>query len=129
MDEKHIYLIHQWGSAFYKIGQAKDPASRLKDLQIASPQILELIYTSDGETIGCDSLESSLHEKFKDFHVRGEWYEFPLKLLDWVKDEMDTHFTIKDKEIMEGIFEWALPQILEKYTIRLANGEVSFVKK
>jgi hypothetical protein len=51
-----------------KIGRSKDPEERLKTLQTASPEILRLVGTMDGD------FEAELHEKFAAYRVRGEWF-------------------------------------------------------
>lgn len=72
--ERHVYFI-QAGSAGgpVKIGLARDPWSRLKELQVGNAEPLELL----GHTPACDarSLEQELHRRFSDSHKRGEWFD------------------------------------------------------
>ena len=54
-----------------KIGRARDPEQRLKDLQTGNSRRLRLLATLSAE----DDLEFELHERFKAAHVRGEWFD------------------------------------------------------
>lgn len=57
-----------------KIGAARDPHRRLKDLQVGSPVILTLLAVSSES-------EWSLHERFRSLRCHGEWFKrFPRKI-------------------------------------------------
>ena len=53
-----------------KIGWARDLQSRIATLQTASAVELELL----GSIVGFKRDERRVHERFKRYHVRGEWY-------------------------------------------------------
>jgi hypothetical protein len=53
-----------------KIGMAADPKARLSNLQTANPVKLELMATCEG---GAER-EAEYHERFREHHLRGEWF-------------------------------------------------------
>jgi len=69
-----IYFIQAGGTGGpMKIGISKDPEKRLKALQVGSHELLKIIYKKNlgGEA---ENMELFLHEKFKNFRIRGEWF-------------------------------------------------------
>ena len=70
--EGRIYCIGEEGdSRFVKIGfTLAMPHQRLKELQVGNPRQLRLI----GFIYGDMSLETALHESFKDYQFREEWF-------------------------------------------------------
>jgi len=72
---KQIYFI--LAGEFVKIGIAKNPKKRLRDLQTANPVKLNLLYTIPGD----ETLEKTLHLIFDEYRESGEWfrYEYGLK--------------------------------------------------
>jgi len=77
-NEKYVYFISD-GNAV-KIGTSDDPIRRLRDLQTGNPRLLDLLGISRLQT------ESEFHEIFKDYHLRGEWYELNKKILDYCEN-------------------------------------------
>lgn len=65
----HTYMIGAEGSNLVKIGWAKEPQNRVSYLQIGSPLILALLWFDEGP------YEGPLHRRFKDYRVRGEWFD------------------------------------------------------
>lgn len=64
-----LYLIECDGH--YKIGRTESlPTERLAVLQIGSPHPLRLVLFFHGAT----KLEGYFHRKFRELHVRGEWF-------------------------------------------------------
>lgn len=78
---KKIYLIKSYDTGYYKIGIAKNPDLRLKQLQTANHEKLEIIHTY--ETSNYSKLEVSLHNHYSYCHKINEW--FTLNLEDEVK--------------------------------------------
>jgi hypothetical protein len=68
----HVYLIHAVGTKRYKIGYSTKPKLRIKALQTHSPVPLEIISVMKGHV----HLEASLHARFHQWRVQGEWFEF-----------------------------------------------------
>lgn len=76
-----VYVIQESESGNLKIGVSKNPAARLKQLQTGNSQTLKLLYTS----LVCANafeLESSVHEAFAEYAIRGEWFNSELTLED-----------------------------------------------
>ncbi|MFG2352617.1 GIY-YIG nuclease family protein [Streptomyces sp. NPDC048521] len=75
------YLITAEGLSLGKIGRAKDPRTRLRQLQTGQPVELSLAWACDGD------FEQALHRRFADNRVRGEWFDLaslgnPAEILD-----------------------------------------------
>ena len=96
---KGIYLINIQGTDYYKIGSAKNPKKRLKQLQTACPHclILTSVYITDIP----NTLEGTLHRIMSpkkatvDEKLLGEWFEL---------DNFDVKDFLKGcKKIEEGI--------------------------
>jgi hypothetical protein len=67
-----IYFIEADGLGRVKIGSAKDPAKRLKELQTGSPARLRILATI--QTDDPRRLEHRLHKTFMDARILGEWF-------------------------------------------------------
>lgn len=73
MKEGWVYLVHAEGSPRYKIGETKDPISRLKTLKNQSPypnKVVDMFWTPDTKFD-----ETGLHEILKSNRKHGEWFE------------------------------------------------------
>ena len=92
-----VYFIKNGSDNHIKIGYAKDPGKRLKELQTGSPYPLELLLTIDGDI----KKEKSLHNKFKSLSVKGEWFKPEKKLLDFIGDNKSK---VKSKNVLKGKF-------------------------
>lgn len=73
--DSYVYFIQEEGG-LVKIGVAKDPDRRLKDLRAGNPRELVLLGTMRG---GRD-VEFELHNTFASYRERGEWFR-PTKVL------------------------------------------------
>lgn len=76
-----IYFI-EYGNLI-KIGYAKNPAKRIKEIQSNYPLPLGIVGIIDGER----SEEQKLHFKFKEYHVNKEWFEKSISILNFVKEK------------------------------------------
>ena len=71
-----VYVI-QADNGLCKIGRARDAQERLRQLSVASPCELRLIVAwPDGNP---SFLEAFIHEMWKEYRVRGEWFCIPEK--------------------------------------------------
>lgn len=66
-----IYVISQGESAIVKIGHGGNPKKRVTELQTGSPIPLVLQWTHEGD----ENLEGHLHAVFKEYRIRGEWFD------------------------------------------------------
>jgi hypothetical protein len=65
---KKTYLMKDKHSGLYKIGYSKNPKFRETTLQSENPSI-KMVKVWD------KNIESFLHEFYKDFRIRGEWFK------------------------------------------------------
>lgn len=86
---KFVYFIAD-NNGLVKIGVAKNPKKRLKELQTASPRKLNLISTVESDN--AFRLEGKLHRRFKEKCVSGEWFELNSDDIDGVLHEINRGF-------------------------------------
>jgi len=68
----HVYFAQGVDGGLVKIGFARCVNSRLKDLQIGSPVILQIVKIINH----CDmEVERYLHKRFDQFRRHGEWFD------------------------------------------------------
>jgi hypothetical protein len=69
-DEKLVYFIQARDGGPVKIGIALDPLERMRYLQSANSFELNCLWLTPGD----GRTERKLHHKFRDSHIRGEWF-------------------------------------------------------
>ena len=69
-DTSWIYFIRQGGQEVVKIGRSESPQRRLDELQTGNPHTLNLM----GVIPESNWTEKTLHDRFDELHMRGEWY-------------------------------------------------------
>lgn len=79
-----LYLIQDIVLNKLKIGRSNNPESRLKQLQIATSNKLELLYVIKGKGY----LESQLHTFFKCINTNNEWFENDGQIIKYFKEEL-----------------------------------------
>ena len=65
----YTYVLQATGGGLVKIGRARSPADRLRDIQAMSPVRLEIVAITDGQ-----ELERRWHVQFYKQRVHGEWF-------------------------------------------------------
>src|SRR5438046_422207 len=75
-----IYFIQAKPSGRIKIGFATNPRSRLRDIQCGNPEKLKLV----GWLYGDRTKEHSLHWRFAEYKIKGEWFSPEPSLLDFI---------------------------------------------
>ena len=135
INQHYLYIIRQSGieadvlvgDFFYKIGNSKNPESRLKSLQTSNPTELELIFT-----YGCQTKDESLffercmHQLFSSFRHRGEWFFMSNEIVQRFIDDVEKRIQWENENIEEakeemttGLFhvinseKWVLENIME----------------
>jgi len=73
--KEYTYLMTD--GLYYKIGKSSDPEKRLKTIITGNPNC-SLVFYGDGRT------EKQLHDIFRLFKVRGEWYRLRKKQVDLI---------------------------------------------
>jgi hypothetical protein len=72
-----VYLIQSGDTDYYKIGKTRRPlCERISEIQTGNPNHVRLIASTSFYS------EKFLHDKFKQFRTRGEWFLFSNKVLD-----------------------------------------------
>jgi hypothetical protein len=80
-----IYFVQGETTRLIKIGYAACPRRRLIDLQVGSPDKLQILGIID--TTGRDK---AYHEIFKHLLIRGEWFAPGKELLDYIRANCDS---------------------------------------
>lgn len=65
-----VYFVQAGEGGPIKIGWARNPWGRIRDLQVAHWAVLTMLGTTDGGV----ALERRLHRRFAKERVRGEWF-------------------------------------------------------
>lgn len=79
----YVYFVQADGQ-HYKIGGTSNLESRIKNLQVASPNDLKLIAWI--EINDWQEKEKQVHEYFDDKKIHGEWFDITLsEIIDWAR--------------------------------------------
>ena len=76
-----LYIILDEDENHIKIGRSKNVKARLSQLQIANSHRLKLLLTVPKKGY----MEADLHETFKSFKVKGEWFLNDSRIIDYIK--------------------------------------------
>ncbi len=82
MKEQFIYVIKEDETENIKVGISCSPNGRLMTLQTGNPRKLTLIHKFEGT----HRTEADIHEKLKEFNIKGEWFKPPKGFLDSLND-------------------------------------------
>lgn len=77
----YIYFIQSKVGGPIKIGLAQNAKSRFKQIQACSPFELEIKALIKGDY----QTEASLHKRFKETRLHGEWFSPTRELTDYIK--------------------------------------------
>jgi len=76
-----LYFLQAKSSKLVKIGHAKQVRKRVNNIQVASPEPLELLGVCEG---GPDD-EARLHQKWAKSRVNGEWFRPVKSLMNFIE--------------------------------------------
>jgi hypothetical protein len=79
-----IYFIQAEGVGRVKIGKAKAPVERLRDLRVGCPVSLTLVGIQDGDLLE----EKNLHSKFSHIWSHGEWFFETTELIEYMRSNL-----------------------------------------
>ncbi len=82
-----VYFVEAVGLERIKIGTTTHLARRLSSLRVASPVPLRLVFDEPGG----EDREAALHDRFDDYRVTGEWFEFSGALRSYLYDKERDH--------------------------------------
>ena len=108
----YIYFLTD-GEAI-KIGFAKDPVSRLSELQVSHHFELVILATIASPKYR----EKILHQRFQKHHIRGEWFWIHQDILDLIDDMDETGQVIEFETHVEDLRRKNLDARLAKIDAR-----------
>ena len=73
-----VYIVSCNGK--HKIGFSNNPHERVESMQVGNPFEMELVAFS--ETKNASALEKKYHDMYSEYNTRGEWFDFPPRVLD-----------------------------------------------
>jgi hypothetical protein len=68
-----IYVININGTNIYKIGISKNHKRRIKDIRQSMPFNIDVLLIK--KSLFAYELEQSIHEEYKDYHIKNEWFK------------------------------------------------------
>jgi hypothetical protein len=75
-----------------KVGYAKDPEKRLKDMQVSNPFTLQIVGVHPCKSLAhAREMEKRVHEKLGGIHVRGEWFNYGKRTARWISRWLRDH--------------------------------------
>lgn len=80
--ETWVYLMKDLRTGFHKIGESNNPHYRERTLQAEQP-LIELVEAWKTEAW----VERHLHDCFKNYRLRGEWFDLPQEHIDFLINE------------------------------------------
>lgn len=90
-----IYFIQSGDNGHVKIGYTTNFESRLKHLQTGCPETLKILATIKGG----EDIERQLHNRFRQYQYRNEWFEPHPELLDFINKIRDKQSAFKQNDI------------------------------
>ena len=77
--DRYVYVAQESVSGRYKIGISKDPARRIKELNIGNAEQLKLVhqFKSNGNKYESETLT---HKMYADHRLRSEWFDTAINL-------------------------------------------------
>ncbi len=81
-DRQQVYFVQSGESGPIKVGISECPKKRLSGMQTGSAEKLRLLGTIPGGA----HAEGFLHDTFREYHIRGEWFRPHPALIAIVND-------------------------------------------
>ena len=97
----YVYFIATKRKNAVKIGVAKNPDKRLKTFQTANYQeliILRVIKVANRDL--AFKLEKALHQKFKKYHIRGEWFKLTPTVIKFIKNYQTNNVSLFEEVLL-----------------------------
>lgn len=88
-----IYLIADVEKRWCKIGYSVNPSDRIKGIQTGIPFLLEVLYVIEGNY----KYEKYLHKKFKEYYIRGEWFNYHTDIVNYIASKGQLPINSKQK--------------------------------
>lgn len=116
-----VYFIQQGQDGPIKIGVSKKVKERLRELQVANPFMLRIIF----QIRGTIELERALHDRFSQYRLEGEWFKNGLKIRQYIKRAESFIFTLKEMgyTINNSTSSLFYPHVLKEVTKLLKHRD------
>lgn len=99
---RSVYLI-RGNDGKYKIGIAKNPSQRIKQLQTGNSDKLQIIETYQSEN--ASKIESALHHRYAHVRNEGEWFDMSItEEVSFVEQCRNIDETMKTLQRMGNVF-------------------------
>ncbi len=117
-----IYFVQEGFSGSIKIGSTTDNAlARIKALQTANSNELRLL----GYMPGGAKAEHSLHDRFSEDNIRGEWFNPSLSLLDFIKG--NTKKVMESSDWEEDVKSIKDARNYRPFMVSLTSGQIDLL--
>jgi len=94
----YLYFISTTRKNVVKIGIANNPKKRLKTFQTANYEELIILRVIKVENRALAfKLETALHQKFKRYHIRGEWFKLTPTLMKFIENYQTHNISLLDE--------------------------------
>lgn len=97
----YVYFISTKRKKVVKIGIANNPEKRLKTFQTANYEelvILRVIKVANRDL--AFKLENALHQKFKKYHIRGEWFKLTPTVIKFIENYQINNMSLFEEVIL-----------------------------
>ena len=97
----YVYFISTKRKKVVKIGIANNPDKRLKTFQTANYEelvILRVIKVSNRDL--AFKLETALHQKFKKYHIRGEWFKLTPTVIKFIENYQNNNLSVFEEVLI-----------------------------
>lgn len=112
-----VYLLWARHSFFFKIGFTADksPDQRVRDIQVGCPLGVHVVATVPGTR----ATESALHQRWRNYRARGEWFSFEEEALWLVLGDFGVR-----KEAAVDVLASQSPEVLQTMLSEYRSGRV-----
>ena len=94
----YLYFISTTRKNVVKIGIANNPKKRLKTFQTAHYEELIILRVIKVENRALAfKLETALHQKFKKYHIRGEWFKLTPTVMNFIENYQTHNISLLDE--------------------------------
>ena len=90
-----IYFIKALNSGLIKIGYTKNVGERVASLRSNSPEELHILKITEGDIED----EKRIHNKFKHFNERNEWFRPEKSLLDFIESSKEISYVERPRRM------------------------------
>ena len=97
----YVYFISTKRKNVVKIGIANNPNKRLKTFQTANYEELIILRVIKVENRALAfKLETALHQKFKKYHIRGEWFKLTPTVINFIENYQIDNISLLDELVI-----------------------------